>query len=119
MAINKEEYINVLTGSQILNFFSWDRDLIDSFNDLRVMYLNYCKKCYEHFLYPKLDINTEIKPLLIELIKFAKSINVDVEYNQITKFTHEHGEYCKFYYKGYGINEIIDLHPGMKKFKYK
>ena len=118
MSINKKEYIHLLTTCSVLNFLKYDRDLIDTFDGLRSLYKEYCKKAAYHHYYPKVDIKKDIAPYLIEVIKYCKEWNIECKYEQINKHTHEHGEYCKFFYNNVDITDLIDLYPGMKEFKY-
>jgi hypothetical protein len=116
--INKKEYITLLGSCSVLNLFNYDDELLDIFDDVRKMYLGYCKEAAYHYVYPKIDINTVCAPILIELIRFCKQVDIKVEYEKLNKHTHEHGDYCIFFYKGVDITGIIDLKPGMKEFKY-
>lgn len=114
--INKSEYTNILENSTVLNFFEYDKSLLEVFFTLRKMYYKYCREAYYHNLYPKVNINEDIAPYLIDIIRYCKQFEISCEYEKINRNTHEHGEYCKFFYKGVDITGIIDLYPGKKDF---
>lgn len=117
--INTQEYIALLRGAGKLNTLQYDSDELEMFDGLRKLYLKYCKEAAYHYYYPKLDVNKEVAPYLIDVIKFCNEYGVKCEYKKLNKEVHMSGDYCDFTYNGVLITPIIDLMPGKKEFKYK
>lgn len=116
--INEREYIALMKGAGKLNTLKYDDDELEMFNKLRKLYLKYCKEASYHYWYPKVDIDKDIKPYLVDIMLFCKAHNVKCEYNKLNRETHMSGEYCDFIYEGVLITPVIDLMPGKKEFKY-
>ena len=117
--ISKKEYIHLLSNLNLIKFLDLTTEEIENFEELKKLYIAYCKACWQYHIYPKLDIEKELRPKGLDIINFCKSKDIRFGFNRLEKKTFESGEYCLFQYKGVNITPFIDLNPGKKEFKLK
>ena len=122
--IKTEEYINLLkawyelSGVFKITGIEIDNEDILMFDNLRQLYQKFVKKANYQYYYPKIDIQTEIKPYAEDISNFCKQSNIRYKFFPLEKQTHKDGIYVEFFYHNINITKLIDLYPGQKKFNH-